>query len=79
MQRVRNLQEIVEKLLKSEEDIENGKVRDAEEVFKEWENKYGILKEDIIEVLKKSEEEIEKGEGIESDEAFKELRQKYGY
>ena len=29
-------------LLKAEEDIENGRVRDAEDVFKEWNAKYGI-------------------------------------
>lgn len=33
---------IEEILLKSEEDYENGRVRDAEEVFKEWKIKYGI-------------------------------------
>ena len=29
-------------LIKSEEDIKLGRVRDAEEVFKEWNAKYGI-------------------------------------
>ena len=29
---------IGENLLKSEEDIKNGRVRDAEDVFKEWKN-----------------------------------------
>ena len=29
---------IEENLLKSEEDIKNGRVRDAEDVFKEWKN-----------------------------------------
>lgn len=29
-------------LLKAEEDIENGRVRDADDVFKEWKAKYGI-------------------------------------
>ena len=33
---------IEEHLLKSEEDIKNGRVRDAKEVFKEWKEKYGI-------------------------------------
>ena len=30
-------------LIKAEEDIKLGRVRDAEEVFKEWNAKYGIL------------------------------------
>lgn len=34
--------EIEKNLLKAEEDIENGRVRDAEDVFKEWNTKYGI-------------------------------------
>ena len=34
--------EIEEHLLKAEDDIKNGRVRDAREVFKEWEQKYGI-------------------------------------
>lgn len=34
--------DIENNLLKSEEDIENGRVRDAEDVFKEWNTKYGI-------------------------------------
>ena len=34
--------EIEKKLLKSEEDYKNGKVKNAEDVFKEWEKKYGI-------------------------------------
>lgn len=29
-------------LLKAEDDIRNGRVRDAREVFKEWKEKYGI-------------------------------------
>ena len=29
-------------LIKAEEDIKRGRVRDAEEVFKEWNAKYGI-------------------------------------
>ena len=33
---------IEKNLLKAEEDIENGRVRDAEDVFKEWNAKYGI-------------------------------------
>lgn len=35
-------EEIERKILKSEEDYKNGKVRKAEDVFKEWEQKYGI-------------------------------------
>ena len=34
--------EIEEHLLKSEKDIENGRVREAREVFKEWKKEYGI-------------------------------------
>ena len=35
------LKDKIEKsLLKAEEDIENGRVRDAEDVFKEWNTKY---------------------------------------
>ena len=34
--------EIEKKLLKSEEDYKNGKIKNAEDVFKEWEKKYGI-------------------------------------
>ena len=33
---------IKKNLLKAEEDIENGRVRDAEDVFEEWNKKYGI-------------------------------------
>ncbi len=33
---------IEKNLLKAEEDIENGRVRDAEDVFKEWNAQYGI-------------------------------------
>lgn len=33
---------IDEALLKSESDYENGRVRDAKEVFEEWKIKYGI-------------------------------------
>lgn len=35
-------EEIIEHLLKSEDDIEHGRVRDAREVFEEWKEKYGI-------------------------------------
>ena len=35
-------EKIERKILKSEEDYNNGKVRKAEDVFKEWELKYGI-------------------------------------
>ena len=34
--------DIEEHLLKAEEDIKNGRVRDAREVFKGWKEKYGI-------------------------------------
>ncbi len=34
--------EIDRKLLQSKDDYEKGKIRDAEDVFKEWEAKYGI-------------------------------------
>ncbi len=34
--------EIEQKLLQSEEDYRNGNIKDAEEVFKEWEEKYEI-------------------------------------
>lgn len=34
--------DIEEYLLKAEDDIKNGRVRDVEEVFKEWKEKYGI-------------------------------------
>lgn len=33
---------IEEHLLKSEEDIRNGKTRDAREVFKEWKQQYEL-------------------------------------
>ena len=37
------LKEDIEKsLLKAEDDIKKGKVKDAREVFKEWKEKYGI-------------------------------------
>ena len=35
-------EEIERQLLKSEEDYEQGRTRDAEEVFREWKEKYGI-------------------------------------
>ena len=35
-------EEIERKILKSEDDYNNGRVRTAEDVFKEWELKYGI-------------------------------------
>ncbi len=40
----RNLmkEDIEKHLLKSEDDIRKGRVRDAREVFKEWKDKYGI-------------------------------------
>lgn len=34
--------DIEEHLLKAEEDIKNGRVRNAREVFKGWKEKYGI-------------------------------------
>lgn len=34
--------EIEKKLLASEEDYKNGNIRNAEDVFKEWETRYGI-------------------------------------
>ena len=33
---------IEEHLIKAENDIENGRVKKSEEVFKEWQEKYGI-------------------------------------
>lgn len=35
-------EDIEEHLLKAEDDIRKGRVRDAREVFKEWKKKYGI-------------------------------------
>lgn len=35
-------EDIERHLLKAEDDIENGRVRDARDVFKEWKEKYGI-------------------------------------
>lgn len=35
-------EEIEEKLLRAEDDYKNGRTRKAEEVFKEWKEKYGI-------------------------------------
>lgn len=38
-----NLKKSIEKhLLRAEEDIRNGRVRDAREVFEEWKHKYEI-------------------------------------
>ena len=34
--------EMVEDLLSSEDDIKNGRVRDAKEIFAEWKQKYGF-------------------------------------
>lgn len=48
---IMNMEEYIEKILKediekhllrAEDDIRNGRVRDAREVFKEWKEKYGI-------------------------------------
>ena len=39
---IMKMEEYREKLLKAEDDMRNGKVRDAREVFKEWKEKYGI-------------------------------------
>lgn len=33
---------IIEKLLKAEDDIKYGRVRSSEDVFKEWKEKYNI-------------------------------------
>ena len=35
-------EEIQRKILKSEEDYKNGRIKRAEDVFKEWKVKYGI-------------------------------------
>ena len=41
--REKMLRENIEKsLLESEQDIENGRIKDANEVFEEWKAKYGI-------------------------------------
>lgn len=41
MKELTNFQKsIVESLLKAEDDIKNGRMRDSEEVFKEWKEKY---------------------------------------
>ena len=45
---------IEEILLKSEEDYENGRVRDAEEVFKEWKIKYGIWNQIFGDLLRRN-------------------------
>ena len=39
-----DMEDIEEHLLKAEDDIRNGRVRDAREVFKEWKEKYGCNK-----------------------------------
>ena len=39
---IMKMEEYREKLLKVEDDIRKGRVRDAREVFKEWKEKYGI-------------------------------------
>ena len=44
-------EEIEKKLLKSEEDYKQGRVRKAEDVFKEWEAKYGIWSWNITIIL----------------------------
>ena len=35
-------EEIERKILKSEDDYNNGRIRKSEDLFKEWEEKYGI-------------------------------------
>ncbi len=40
--KVETEEEIIEHLLKSEDDIEHGRVRDTKEIFEEWKEKYGI-------------------------------------
>lgn len=41
--RKKSMKEEIEKhLLKAENDIKNGRVRDARDVFKEWKDQYGI-------------------------------------
>lgn len=43
MQELTKIQKkIIESLLKSEDDIEHGRVKDSEEVFKEWREKYRL-------------------------------------
>ena len=39
---VKQYEEIERKILESEEDYNNGRVRKAKDVFKEWKLKYGI-------------------------------------
>lgn len=36
------IENIEKHLLRAEDDIRNGRVRDAEEVFKMWDEKYGL-------------------------------------
>ena len=40
--KVNQYEEIKKKILKSEDDYNNGKVRKIEDVFNEWKLKYGI-------------------------------------
>jgi len=42
MKQLQDKKEIEEHLLKAEDDIENGRVKDLEEVLKEWKIKYGL-------------------------------------
>ena len=42
MENEKFLNELIFRIKKSEEEIASGKGREAEEVFKEWEEKYGI-------------------------------------
>ena len=42
MEKEKFINELILRIKKSEEEIANGKGREAEEVFKEWEEKYGI-------------------------------------
>jgi len=35
-------EELIKSLLKSEEDIERGRIREATDVFNEWKKQYGI-------------------------------------
>ena len=39
---IMKMEDIEAHLLKAEEDIRNGRVKDAREVFKGWKEKYGI-------------------------------------
>lgn len=42
MEKEKFINELILRIKKSEEEIANGKGREAKEVFKEWEKKYGI-------------------------------------